>query len=126
VYGDLPNWERYTPTQGYQQSVTAPTAGAVIVTSGDIPEGLWEVKVETSYGGTPSTIDDMELWINGAKHSQLTVTPVANVAPSVRIYPVLRLARSPGVQVKATAGGAGGTVYRAALIITPVATLSQF
>jgi hypothetical protein len=124
VFGEVQGFERYTPTLCFQSSAIAPPAGTTIVTSGDLPEGLWQVTVETSYGGVASTIDDMELWVNGAKHSQLTVIPVVNSIVAVRIYDVLRLSRSPGLQVKATAGGAAGTVYRAALVITPVASLA--
>ena len=102
---------------------TAPAAGAVIADSGQLMRGIWQVNIETSYGGTADVIDNMELWVGGAKRVQLTVIPVANAAPTVQIIPAVRIEEGQRVQVKATAAGAVNTVYRAVIRVTPLTTL---
>lgn len=118
------DYQNYAETVTRYGLVTTPTAGAVIVTSGDLMRGLWHVKVQTSYGGTADVADNMELWVGPTKKTTLPVLPVVNGVPQEIILDAVRVEDGQEVQVRCVAAGGAGSVYRATMQATAVSTLA--
>lgn len=118
------NYADFLDTQNQYGTQVAPVAGTVIADSGALPAGLYDVRVETSYGGVADVIDNMELWVNARKIVTLTVIPTANALPFVQQVPAVRVEPNQRIQVKNIATGGAGSVFRAVIRATPLTTLS--
>ena len=117
-----PAWNRMTPTVPEYGLVVQPAAGGTIVDSGALPAGLYRVEVLTSYGGVADVIDNMALFRADAKITTLTVVPVGNGAVSSLVLTALAVYEGQHLTVRAIAGGALNSVYRAVITATPIQT----
>lgn len=114
----------YPPSQSKYNLVTAPAAGAVIVSSGQLPRGLYAVRASGSYGGVADVIDNMVLMVSGKPLTVLPVIPVANSAPVFVDVPVVMVQEGEHVDVVVVAAGAINTVYRGIVIVTPIISMA--
>lgn len=124
MIGAVPRQSTYTPTVRRYGLVVTPVAGGIIADTGQLAEGLYRLDIETSYGGTADVIDNMGLNVNGINVDVLTVLPVVNATPTVNHVPVVYVVLNGKIQVRAIAAGGAGSVYRAVVCATPLATLS--
>lgn len=114
-----------SPSNNYG-TVVAPGANATIVGVGQIgsgsnfPAGLYQLTAYAWYGGTADVADNMKLVANGvATIRQLFVPPVVNGTPVAQSME-FNLTTPATFQVQAIAGGGAGSVFKAALDVTPV------
>ena len=92
--------------------------------SGQLPAGVYSVIVAGSYGGTADAIDNMEVWVNGTRLTPIPVIPVANSVPIWLTLPGVVILEGGRIQVRATAAGGAGSVFRGTITATPVRTLN--
>lgn len=114
----------YTPTQYKYGLATAPLAGQVIASLQVAQDGLWLVKLLPSYGPTADVIDNMAVVVNNVPLGPLTVLPVANSDPVETVLDVVLMQRGGAISIVAIAAGAVGSIYRAVIRATPIASLS--
>jgi len=114
-----------SPSNNYG-SVVAPLANGVIVGVGQIgsganfPAGTYQLTAYAAYGGTADTVDNMKLVANGiATIRTLMVQPVVNGAPVAQSMQ-FTIATATTFQIQAINAGGAGSVFRAALDVTPV------
>lgn len=102
-------------------SVTAPAAGAAIVTSPALATGLYEVQVLTDYGGTVATAEtfqNMRLQV-GATVVGPVFTPPPALATAVRqVFRVSVVATT--LSINAVNAGSAAAVYQAVIIWTRI------
>ena len=100
-------------------SVTAPGAGAAVVTSPSLGTGDYEVQVLAGYGGTADAFNNMRFQVGAAAVGPLYEVAAANGVPVRQVFQLY--VSNTTVSVNAIAAGAAGAVYQAVIIWTQVA-----
>lgn len=115
---DLPH---YAASEGDAGTVTAPGAGAAIVTiaAASLPRGTYRVLVSVGYGGTADVINNMELRKGTTVISDLYVIATVNGSPVQQEF-IVELDGAQALSVNAIAAGALGTVFNAMLVATRI------
>lgn len=115
---DLPHYEE---SDGNAGTVTAPAAGAAIVTiaAGSLPRGTYRVVVSAGYGGTADIINNMEVRKGATVISDLYVIAAVNASPVQQEF-IVELDGAQALSVNAIALGAAGSVYNAMLVATRI------
>jgi hypothetical protein len=104
--------------------VTAPGAGAGIVSLTAAETGYYQVDVTVGFGATAEStaLDNFEFLNNGATNGNgmLAVANVANtMSPPYRIY--AQITAGQNFSINAIVAGSAGSIYKAAIMATRIA-----